>query len=79
MSSNNKWGYPLQYKIPVGALVWVKILERTEEYGIVLNTNYGFYENSWYLIYGLKSGKQYHAYPNEIFWIKKEEDNGTVK
>lgn len=75
---SKKWGYPLEYKIPIGALVWVKILDRPEEYGLVLNANYGFYENSWYLIYGLKSGKHYHAYPNEITWIKEEERNGKI-
>lgn len=72
---SGKWGKLLEERIPVGALVQIKVLDRPEEYGIVLDTNYGFYENSWYLVYGLSSGKSYHAYPNELLWLNKK----TVK
>lgn len=65
-SNKGRWNKRLKTIIPVGSLVKVKILDRIEELGIVLDANYGFIRNSWYLIYGLSSGKQYHAYPNEL-------------
>ena len=65
-SNKGRYNKRLKKLIPVGTLVKVKILDRIDELGLVIDANYGFVRNSWYLIYGIDSGKQYYAYPNEL-------------
>lgn len=68
-SNKGRWNKRLKKNIPVGSLVKVNIVDRIQELGIIIDANYGLIRNSWYLIYGLSSGKQYYAYPNEIIWL----------
>jgi hypothetical protein len=66
----------LKDKIPIGALVHIKILDRIEELAIVVDANYGYVRYSWYYVHGITSGKYYHAYPNEVTWLKNAKEKG---
>jgi len=72
MSSKKGKRAPRRLKniIPIGSLVQIIILDRINELGIIIEANYGLEKNSWYFVYGFKSGKQYYAFPNEVIWIK---------
>lgn len=70
MSKKGARGQYLIEKIPVGALVNIAIRGRIPELGIVIEYNYGLYENSWYIVYGIKSGREYFTYPDELEWLK---------
>jgi hypothetical protein len=72
MSKKGTRGQYLIEKIPVGALVKVTVYGRPfiPELGIVIECNYGLYENSWYIVYGIKSGREYFTYPDELEWLK---------
>ena len=74
MASNKKggWNKYLKERIPIGSLVQVTVLDRISELGIVIDANYGLVRNSWYLVHGLSSGKNYHVYPNEVIWLKPD-------
>lgn len=76
MSSNKRY---LKKKIPIGALVSVSVADRIKELGIVVDANYGLVRNSWYLIYGMTTGKFYHVYPNEVVWLRDNKEKGDVQ
>lgn len=59
-------------RIPIGALVHVKIEDRIDERAIVLDYNYGLLENSWYMVYGIQTDKIFFAYPFEVTLLSKK-------
>lgn len=64
----------LKKRLPVGSLVKVIVADRIEELAIIIDANYGYVRNSWYLVFGLDSGKQYHVFPDEVHILKKEKE-----
>ena len=65
--------------IPIGALVRVNIIKRREDLAIVIDKNVGLIQNCWYMVHSLSTGKEYMAYPHEVFWLTKPEGNGESR